>query len=354
MRAVLVLAAALLVSVCVTASDLSRHDAGGTTADTDAPRRLSETGLYAPGRPTVIARDVRRFSPQYPLWSDGAAKTRWVYLPPGATIDARDPTAWQMPVGTRFWKQFDFNGRKVETRMLWRAARDRWVFASYQWNADGMDATLVPADGVFGAADIVPGKQHTIPSVSDCGACHGSQRPGPLGFNALQLSPDRDPNAIHGEPLTPDMVTLRTLADEGRFGSAGAVLATDLPRIKTDDPQTRAALGYLVANCGGCHNGRGEIAALGPTLKYDDLLADGDRVARALVGQPTKWQVPGMPDGQSVVIHPQTIDKSALLVRMRSRSPLSQMPPLGTVVRDTAAVEVITAWAASLARQSHR
>jgi mono/diheme cytochrome c family protein len=334
MRPALVTAALLLVTIGVAASD------------TGAPLRLADTGLSAPG--------VRPFSPQYPLWSDGATKKRWVYLPPGASIDDSDPNRWQVPVGTRFWKQFDFNGRKVETRMIWRATRDRWVFASYQWNAEGTEATLAPIDGLPGAAEITPGKQHTIPSVNDCTACHGSERPGPLGFNALQLSPDRDPNAIHAEALGADMVTLRSLIDEGRLKQSGARLLARPPRIATEDPQTRSALGYLVANCGGCHNGRGEISALGPTLKYDELLEDADRVARALVGHPTKWQVPGQPEGQSRLIDPVVLGKSALLVRIRSRSPLSQMPPLGTVVRDTAAMDALTAWAAALARQSHR
>ena len=34
------------------------------------------------------------------------------------------------PVGTRFWKEFTFNGRKVETRFLWRASAGRWIFAT--------------------------------------------------------------------------------------------------------------------------------------------------------------------------------------------------------------------------------
>jgi hypothetical protein len=336
MRWLLGVTAAMLVTVCVAAS--------GPTA----PERLSETGLYAGGQPAVLAKDVRPFSPQYPLWTDGARKSRWVYLPPGATIDASDPIAWDLPVGTRFWKQFEFSGRKVETRMIWRAARDQWVFASYRWNAEGTDATLAPQEGVPAAADLTAGRRHDIPSVSDCGACHGTQRPGPLGFNALQLSPDRDPNAIHGEPLVDGMITLRALVAEGRLRHDGSIPLDPAPRIQSDDPRTRTALGYLVANCGSCHNGRGEIAALGPILKYDELLHDADRVARRFLGQPTKWQVPGIADGHSVLIDPEALAKSALLVRMRSRSPSSQMPPLGTVLRDTVALERLTEWAAQL------
>jgi hypothetical protein len=58
--------------------------------------------------------------------------------------------------------------------------------------------------------------------------------------------------------------------------------------------------------------------------------------------------VPGVAEGESVLIDPARLEKSAMLVRMRSRSPLSQMPPLGTVLRDTEAVERLAAWAAEV------
>ena len=37
------------------------------------------------------------FAPQYPLWTDGAAKRRWISLPPGTAIDASDPENWVFP-----------------------------------------------------------------------------------------------------------------------------------------------------------------------------------------------------------------------------------------------------------------
>jgi mono/diheme cytochrome c family protein len=323
--------------------------AGGTRA----PERLSETGLYVEGRADLVAPENRPFAPQYPLWTDGAVKARWIYLPPGSSIDAANPNEWELPVGTRLWKEFAFNGRKVETRMIWRASNSEWIFATYRWNESQTDAILAPADGVPGAAEVAAGKLHNIPSVTDCAACHGTTRPGALGFTALQLSPDRDPNAIHGEPLGPGMITLQTLRDEGRLSGAPADM-NDAPRIVTSNPRTRTALGYLLANCGGCHNGRGEIAALGPTLRIEELVQDGDAVAAAMVNQRTRWQIPGRTEG-SVLIAPHAPEQSALLTRLRSRSPSSQMPPLGTVVRDTAAVQYLTEWVShDLARQSHR
>src|SRR5688572_19859367 len=71
------------------------------------PRLLSDTGLYLRQSGTLAVDPRNRpFSPQYPLWSDGAAKSRWVQLPAGATIDARDLDRWTLPAGTRFWKEF--------------------------------------------------------------------------------------------------------------------------------------------------------------------------------------------------------------------------------------------------------
>ena len=333
MRLVMTVAAVQLVTSVVVAS-------GERAA---APQLLSETGLYVADGVGVIAPENRPFSPQYPLWTDGATKARWVYLPPNARIDASDAFGWELPIGTKFWKEFQFAGRKVETRMIWRASATRWVFATYVWNADGSDATLTPEQGLRSVADVGAGKQHSIPSANDCTACHGTTRPGPLGFNALQLSADRDPNAIHAEELRAEMLTVETLITERRIRNAPAEWRTRAPRIATTNSRTRAVLGYLVANCGGCHNGRGEIAALAPILRHEDLLRDGDAVARAMVDQRTKWQLPGRVDG-TVLVAAEHPEQSALLARLRSRSPSSQMPPLGTVLRDSEAVQAVSDW----------
>lgn len=312
-----------------------------------APALLSETGLYEASRPGAIARGVRQFSPQYPLWTDGASKARWIYLPPGTAIDTTVPGEWTFPVGTRFWKEFSFNGRKAETRFIWRATADRWVFASYAWNEEQTDAVLAPDAGVPGVAEVAPGKHHAIPGVADCRACHDSGRPGPLGFNALQLSTDRDPNAIHGEPLAPGMITLATLQAEGRLSPARPEWIASPPRIQSRDPQTRAVLGYFAANCGSCHNKNGDTTYAGPSLKHSDVAADGDAVARGLLAQATTWQVPGRPDGTTRMLDAFAPEASAMLYRMRSRRPSSQMPPLGTVLRDEKAIAAVEKWIAT-------
>lgn len=229
---------------------------------------------------------------------------------------------------------------------------------SYVWNAEGTDAVLAPEQGVAGVAEVAPGRRHSIPSVSDCFACHGAPRTRPLGFTALQLSTDRDPHAIHAEAVTPGMTNLRTLADEGVLSPRRTELIANPPRIVTSNPHTRAVLGYLVANCGTCHSRDGDVPAVTPFLKIQDLLADGDAVAHSMADRVTTWQAPGHAEGATRLVDAVTPEDSAILLRMRSRRPSSQMPPLGTVLRDDAAIDAIGQWIAAELRaapaQTHR
>ena len=318
-------------------------------ATPSVPERLSQTGLYLDGTTTVDARN-RPYSPQYPLWTDGARKSRWIRLPPGARIDTRDIDHWQFPVGTRFWKEFAFDGRRVETRLLWRTSAEAWSFAAYRWNEDQTDAILAPAGGVTDAAEIAPGKPHSIPSLDDCRACHANGRTPVLGFTALQLSSDRDPAAPHGEPLERGMVTVRTLVDENLFTPVRPELAMRPPRIP-GDARTRAALGYLTANCGHCHNEDSWVA----TVRYPLLMPayasrdDVDRAVAALSSSTTKWDLPHTRPGTTRFLRSGAPELSALFMRMRSRRPSSQMPPLGTVVADAEALELVGAWIRNIA-----
>ena len=47
-----------------------------------------------------------------------------------------------------------------------------------------------------------------------------------------------------------------------------------------------------------------------------------------------------------MLIDPLSPESSAVLLRMSSRRPSSQMPPLGTVLQDREAIETIRQWAA--------
>jgi hypothetical protein len=203
--AALVFALGLLTSVEAIPQPASRK----------APPTLQETGLYADFATLQIDPRHLAFSPQYPLWTDGAAKRRWISLPPGAAIDASEPEAWKFPAGTRLWKEFSLGGRRVETRFLEFQADGQWLYAAYAWGADGAEAQLVSEKGRRGAFPLGGGRSHAIPSLSDCKACHQGGRSEVLGFSALQLSPDRDPGALHAGPAGTREIDLDFLVEQG-------------------------------------------------------------------------------------------------------------------------------------------
>jgi hypothetical protein len=312
------------------------------------PPALSDTGLYRDIATRTIADGIRPYSPQYPLWTDGATKLRWISLPAGSTIDASDPDDWRFPVGTRFWKQFSFGGRPVETRFIEKTGEGKWIFAAYVWNKELSDAALAPANtGLKNYYAIAPGVRHSIPSVYDCKACHeGTARDPVLGYGALQLSSPRDSLAPHAEAEPADSLDLAALLREHRLANAPASWRTHPPAIVAPTPRARAALGYFHGNCSFCHNDKDPVSSVGMSLRVS-LVARSlfdEPAMRTAVAVPSKFQIRGLPPGASLRLAPGDPAHSAVLVRMRSRDGMSQMPPLGTKLVDQDAVALITSW----------
>ncbi len=317
---------------------------GGQPAALWPPANLRDTGLYSDWATKTVAPDNLPFSPQYPLWSDGAKKSRWVRIPKGAFIDASNPDVWRFPVGTRLWKEFRF-ARRAETRYIERT-RAGWQFASYLWNDDETEAPVAPELGAR-SAPIRDGLYHRIPSRTDCRACHEAGPVHVLGITALQMSPDRDPNALHADPPDPGSLDLTSLVARGLVRGLPRRVTAVPPRIVASTPAARAALGYLSTNCGNCHTGAGELASLAFALNYTINRAEGEPAPALLtaVGKPSHFKVSTDPDIIERVCagHP---DKSMVVARMASRYPLLQMPPLGSQLVDEEALKLIRQWIA--------
>lgn len=311
---------------------------GGPATLTSAPERLAGTGLFTDAATRAIAADALPFEPQYPLWTDGAAKQRWIALPPGTAIDARDADHWQFPIGTRLWKQFTFaNG--VETRFMTRVADGSWLYATYVRTTDGSDDVLAPACGVRAFCGTADGNSHDVPSLADCRLCHESGRTPVLGFSALQLSGDRDPLAPHAATPPAGAVNLTALVERGLLRGLPATFVTTPPRTAGRTPNERAVLGYLHGNCSGCHNADGPLHRLG--LRLDHPLGDGTPPALATTidiastftrGTATRRVVPGSPAD------------STLFTRLAADDALGQMPPFGRHLVDRDAVALVERW----------
>ena len=110
------------------------------------PASIECTGLYADLATKQLAPGVRSYAPAVPLWSDGAEKERWISLPPGTQIYAGDPSEWVFPVGTKVWKQFRRDGKRIETRLFQKTQPGYWVRTTYAWSDDESAATISPGE----------------------------------------------------------------------------------------------------------------------------------------------------------------------------------------------------------------
>ena len=337
--------AAVLCAAVLFALAVVLLSGGATTQAQPFPDDLRATGLYSDFAGKTIDSRNAHYSPQYALWSDGAGKERWIYLPPGTAIDASDPDVWSFPAGTKVWKEFSFGGRRVETRLIESLGGGKLAFAAYAWNADGTEARLAPPSGLKNAVEVRPGVGHDIPGVWDCRACHVGDKEEILGFSALQLSPDRDREAPHSEPVSPDMVNLATLIKRGLLRGYPADLAMRAPRIMARTAAGRAALGYMHGNCGNCHNLSGPLEAHGLILRHSlKPGAPGEAAIVADLEHMSHHPIPGAAPGMSFFLKPGDPGHSAVVFRMSTRDPLRQMPPLGTAIADDDALKLVSRW----------
>lgn len=332
----LVLALGLAACQPAPAASSARAAAPSERLPRGLPYRLEDTGLYADFHARRIAPGVVAYSPQYPLWTDGARKSRWMSLPEGSAIEASDPERWRFPVGTKLWKEFSFE-RRIETRYMELCSDGTWLGASYLWNEDESDAVLAPERGVRAACESSPGVPYDVPARADCAACHQSGAE-VLGVSALQLSPDRDPFAPHAELPPPAALDLAELVALGLVANLPRELLDTPPRIAARSPYERAALGYLAANCGACHRAGGLLDALALDL------ASSSGALASTVGHELRCAPPGGAAQVRARIEPGEPERSALLARMATREPRVQMPPLGTHAPDREALELLGAW----------
>jgi len=314
---------------------------GVTAPSAPLPQRLIDTGLYKDSSMTVRADNIA-FAPQYPLWTDGTSKRRWIYLPPGAAIDASKVDAWEFPVGTRLWKEFGYDSR-VETRYIERLADGSWRFAAYVWNKEGTDAVLAAEDGAVLPVSAAPGGRYAVPSRNDCLACHEGPSVPVLGFTALQLSPDRDPLAPRAEPPRNDHANLSNLVASGRLRNLPQRFIEQPPRIAATSPTTRAALGYLHGNCGHCHNDAGALTGLELVLAQQANAApqSAERTMQSLLGHSSRFRPQGSDSAQRVARDGGT---HMLTLRMKTNNTLARMPPLGVQQIDAEGVALIERW----------
>ncbi len=334
---------------------------GGAPVFDPMPTKLSETGLFTDMANQVLAPGVYEFEPTYTLWSDGAVKKRWVYMPPGGKIQTdsigRGMEYWQYPKGFKLWKEFRRDDKLIETRLLLKTDDGiaSWYMVAFKWNDDHTEALAIP-DGEMNAM----GTMHDVPSSKQCKDCHGTMYDNALGFTAMQLS--HDPPADK-----PNSMTLAKAVELGWFNVAPPAAGFKLPGTEVE----QKALGYLHANCGMCHNPLStvytakasldlwtrldQIQTIQQTRAYLSLVCDqwpGPGGKSSPIGACDAGHATGAPMelkdlGVEKRVLPKNVDMSGIYHLANSRvatGGMNQMPPLGTEITDPTGLKQITDW----------
>ena len=321
------------------------------------PAKLSQSGFYAniasASRSIADTANIVYFEVNSPLWSDGAAKERYISLPEGsAKVIPTDTSRYQFPDKTVMAKNFlidtvygDSNSRiLVETRFLvFHKANGQWSGISYRWNRDQRDADLVPQDtGSNWVHDVLlggrrVGKRWRYPSAEDCAQCHKGR--GTLGFITPQLN-----RMVRGVNQLQRLTALGILASNPAQGNANLVRWYGL--TETSGSLEQRVRSYFAGNCSQCHgNGQSirnsfhNFDYFNPNKKITVKDDPGGYIGYRMAG-PTLIE-PGYPD--SSFIFSKITNRGDFL----SISP-DQMPPLASYQLDSTAVGVIKQWICAL------
>lgn len=344
---------------------------------------LSQTGCMDPTNITAFNSKAIPYEVNSPLWSDNAAKSRAFVLPAGGTIHVKNCAAnapqseldtycttpegasngpadtgkWVFPVGTVMIKNFMFDGKIVETRLLMRVdANTRsligngtdWVGYNYAWNEAQTEATVISGDRTPVSFDT--GKQTVswnYPSFKDCIGCH-AEAVGTIGPETDQMNRTvNNANQIDtfiamklfdsSAPIKPYTAALVEPYANANLGLTGP------PAGATVEQEARS---YLSANCGFCH--RPDVNDQGFDLRNSLTLYE-----TGICNLMQQNGLPSMPTVNYVEFAPGMHAQSAIWIRMNTPVPASdvnevedvgRMPSAGSFVVDQQATDLVASW----------
>jgi uncharacterized repeat protein (TIGR03806 family) len=319
------------------------------------PETLSAYALFSDAGARSPASGVTLYELNTALFSDDAAKFRYLYTPPGTRARYTSDGVLDFPVGTVLIKTFaypadmrrpDENLRFLETRLLIRKAKG-WEALPYIWNAAQTEARLSLVGAELDAHWIdATGTQRHIdwlaPNKNQCKGCHAlGDAVTPIGPKARKLN-----RSVIRNGTTHNQLAL--LVERGHLDRApadGPVLARFEDATAPIDERARA---YLDVNCGHCYNPRRPASNSGLALTYETQ-------------SPFQWGVykrpvaTGRSSGELLFsIKPGAPDESILLHRMRSTEDGVIMPELGRTMAHEPAVNLIREWIAGMGQDGRQ
>lgn len=292
--------------------------------------KLSDTGCFKAIDPTQPVDALIPYDLNAPLWSDAAGKNRWIALPDGAQITIDASGDWQFPVGTVLIKEFSLNGKRIETRFFEHQPAG-WSGRTYQWKDDETDALLLDA----GKTEFVAGQDWSFPSPGQCLECHTAAAGRALGPETGQLN-----RSLVYPSSGIDANQITTMAHIGLFENPPSAPAELI--VSPDDTEASLALrakAYLHSNCSHCHR-PGGTAGGDIDFRYQTAFAEMNICD----------VVPSVGDlgiAGARLLAPADPARSIIAERIK-RLGGSRMPPLGSLVVDVEATDLIDQWINSI------
>jgi uncharacterized repeat protein (TIGR03806 family) len=342
------------VALC-TACTIARGDAPTVQVDINAekpPKLISAYNLFKDNANQVPNDRVIPYDLNTPLFSDYAAKHRFVWMPNGTSAKYDGKEAFDFPVGTVLIKSFSFlrdirdpskGERIVETRLLIHKPKG-WVGLPYLWKEDMSDAELkIAGKQVDVTWTHYDGKERTnkyiVPNTNQCMACHeNAKKMQPIGPKARHLNreytySDGSENQLarwakldylSGAP-TPDKCPKAPVWDDPKSGSL----------------DSRARI-WLDINCAHCHNPKGSAHPSGLDLSIfqTDPYRIGVNKTPVAAGRGA--------GGYFHAIEPGKPDESIMVFRIESTDPGIMMPQLPRKLVDEEGVSLIKEWIAGM------
>lgn len=293
-----------------------------------APPTLSKTGCVESNNPTQFMSGVIPYDLKATFWSDGAQKNRFFAIPDNTQIDT-SVTPWVWPAGSVIIKEFFWDNKRIETRLMKRHNDSSWAGYSYAWNENQTEARLVQG-GKVGAFN---NNQWIYPTEVQCLQCHTQVTGRALGLTAAQLNTPVDFEGLTNTPQLDIFNQLQVISHE----------VLNPPTLADPTNQTLSiterARAYLDTNCAQCHQENGPTN-VDLDLRYNISLNDMN-----ICGVEAQSNEIGLANPMRLV--PGDIENSMLYQRMNRRD-LYQMPPIGSYVVDQEGAELIKAWIEAL------
>ena len=244
------------------------------------------------------------------LFSDYAAKKRFIYVPDGQQIPFDTTGVLELPIGSILIKHFYYPEDNaiddfVETRLLIRT-EDGWQPEIYEWNEEQTDAQRTVIGGTRQLTVTANGEQRTfnylIPNQNQCTNCHAyNAKIQPIGptiqnLNKLYEYADGTANQLV-KWQSQGFLSTTTITETPKWASI------DDASVSLDE----RARAYLAVNCSSCHRLEGSAANSGLYLEYtnQDSLSLGFWKTPVAAGDGS--------GGLSYAILPGSADESILL-----------------------------------------